>query len=250
MPFFSLVFRGVVGRERLLLLGENSFKLRSGDGARHAVACRKEERGRARHVVAAGKRQVAAHHGSVAVGAHALGRNALSHPVGPGLRRILAADDLAVILFSPDHRRNKGVDRQVPDLFKNPLHRAAVGAVGVREDDHLARAVAEDLLHGILARPLVPAFARPLAQTFLRLIGLRLGVDDGARENVVHLVVDIKEPVLNEDFPEAGNRCRADAVGLEPRILHELVAHRLLIGLGGTGKKREGGKGRSGKLLE
>ena len=39
-------------------------------------------------------------------------------------------------------------------------------------------------------------------------------------------------------------------VGLEPRILHELVAHRLLIGLGGTGKKREGGKGRSGKLLE
>ena len=200
-----------------------------GHGARHAVARREEERGRARDVVAARELKIALQHGSVAVRRRGGGRHAVTHPVVPSLRAILRANDLAVILFAANHRRYEGVNGQVADRLVDWLHLATIAAVRIGEDNHLALALAENLLDGILERPLVPVLTGIAAQALLREIRLGLRADDRAREDVLDRIVHIEQTVLDEHLPNAGHGRRGNAFGAQTRILHQMIAHALLV---------------------
>ena len=151
----------------------------------------------------------------------------VAHPFMPGLGAILGANDLAGIRLSAQHRRDEGVDRHVAHLSIDRLHGAAVGAVGVGEDDNLALTLAEDLFDSILKRPFLPALARPLAKTFIRKVRLLDRIDQAAVEQVARLIIDIEHPVLNHDLPHAGHGRLLDSVRLEAGRLHERILDTL-----------------------
>ena len=194
---------------------------------RHPVAALDEEGRRARHVEAIGQHEVALQHARVATRQNGVRTHIVAHPFMPGLGAILGANDLAGIRLSAQHRRDEGVDRHVAHLSIDRLHGAAVGAVGVGEDDNLALTLAEDLFDSILKRPFLPALAGPFAKTFIRKVRLLDRIDQAAVEHVARLIIDIEDPVLNHDLPHAGHGRLLDSVRLEAGRLHERILDTL-----------------------
>ncbi len=160
----------------------------------------------------------------------------------PRLLRIARAPDLLRlarrIRMQLVDREQEGVDRDVVHRLELVLEPVAERAVGVREDDELALAVALDALEGEVHRQLVEADPRELARARLGQVLLGRRVVDRADQHVVGLRVGVDELVVEQHLEEAEVARLGDVVDLGTR---EFLLQRLL-----DGERLAGQRGRCG----